>query len=49
MFGYSPQGYEALSANRQRLLDALNAVAITEVTVRYVGGGDEGDVTEVIS
>ena len=48
MFGYSPQGYEALSANRQRLLDALNAVAITEVTVRYVGGGDEGDVSEVI-
>lgn len=48
MFGYSPQGYEALSANRQRLLDALNAVAITEVTVRYFGGGDEGDVSEVI-
>ena len=31
MFGYSPQGYEALSTNRQLgcYLDALNAVAIT--------------------
>ena len=29
MFGYSPQVMQTLSTNRQRLLDALNAVAIT--------------------
>ena len=48
MFGYSPQGYEALSTNRQRLLEVLIAAQITEVIIHYVGGGDEGDITEVI-
>ena len=48
MFGCSTKGYEALSASHQRLLDAMDAVAITEETVSYISGGDEGDLSEVI-
>ena len=35
MFGYSPQGFEALSTNRQRLLEVLIAAQITEVIIHY--------------
>lgn len=48
MFGYSPQGFEALSTNRQRLLEVLIETQITEIIIHYVGGGDEGDISEVI-
>ena len=47
MFAYSPQCFEALSINRQRLLETLMAAQITEVIIHYVGGSDEGDVSEV--
>lgn len=48
MFSCRPQRLEALSINRQRLLAALITAQITEVLVRYEGGGDEGDISEVI-
>ena len=48
MFSCHPQRLEALAANRQRLLTALITAQITEVLVRYEGGGDEGDVSEMV-
>jgi len=48
MFSCHPQRLEALSINRQRLLAALITAQITEVLVRYEGGGDEGDVSELV-
>ena len=47
MMGYSPKSFEAVRANRQPLLTALTALGITELVVRYEGGGDSGDVAEV--
>ncbi|PTQ84033.1 DUF6878 family protein [Agitococcus lubricus] len=47
MMGYSPKSFEAVRANRQPLLDALAALAITQLVVRYEGGGDSGDVSEL--
>ena len=44
MMGYSPKSFEAVRANRQPLLTALAALAITQLVVRYEGGGDSGDV-----
>jgi hypothetical protein len=47
MMGYSPKSFEAVRANRQPLLTALAALGITELVVRYEGGGDSGDVCEL--
>ena len=47
MMGYSPKSFEAVRANRQPLLTALAALAITQLVVRYEGGGDSGDVSEL--
>ncbi len=47
MMGYSPKSLEAIYANRKPLLTALAALAVTEVIIRYDGGGDSGDVSEV--
>ena len=47
MMGYSPKSFEAVRANRQPLLTALAALAITQLVVRYDGGGDSGDVSEL--
>ena len=47
MFAYSPKSFEAVRANRQPLLTALAALGITELVVRYEGGGDSGDVSEL--
>ena len=47
MFAYTPASLEAIHANRESLLAALIKLNITEVTVRYEGGGDSGDVTEL--
>ena len=47
MMGYSPKSFEAVRANRQPLLTALTALGITELVVRYEGGGDSGDVCEL--
>jgi hypothetical protein len=47
MFAYTPASLEAIHANRESLLAALIKLNITEVTIRYEGGGDSGDVTEL--
>ena len=47
MMGYSPKSFEAVHANRQPLLTALAALGITQLVVRYEGGGDSGDVSEL--
>ena len=47
MMAYSPKSFEAVRANRQPLLTALAALAITQLVVRYEGGGDSGDVSEL--
>lgn len=47
MMGYSPKSLEAITNNRQPLLEALAALHVTEVVIRYDGGGDSGDVSEV--
>lgn len=47
MMGYSPKSLEAIYANRKPLLTALAALAVTEVIIRYDGGGDSGDVSEI--
>ena len=47
MMGYSPKSFEAVRANRQPLSTALAALAITQLVVRYEGGGDSGDVSEL--
>ena len=41
MMGYSPKSFEAVR-NRQPLPTALAALAITQLVVRYEGGGDSG-------
>lgn len=48
MFAYSAASLDAIHANRQPLLAALAALNITEVSIRYEGGGDSGDVMEVM-
>jgi len=48
MFSCRPQGLEALYANRQRVLGAFITLNITEAIVRYEGGGDSGDVCEMV-
>jgi hypothetical protein len=47
MFAYTPASLEAIHANRESLLAALIKLNITEVIIRYEGGGDSGDVTEL--
>ena len=47
MMGYSPKSLEAITNNRQPLLEALAALHVAEVVIRYDGGGDSGDVSEV--
>ena len=47
MMAYSPKSFEAVRANRQPLLTALSALGITELVIRYEGGGDSGDVSEL--
>jgi len=47
MMGYSPKSFEAVHANRQPHLTALAALGITQLVVRYEGGGDSGDVSEL--
>ena len=48
MFAYSAASLDAIHANRQPLLTALAALNITEVSIRYEGGGDSGDVMEIL-
>ena len=48
MFAYSSASLDAIHANRQPLLAALAALNITEVSIRYEGGGDSGDVMEIL-
>ncbi len=48
MFPYSSASLDAIHANRQPLLVALAALNITEVSIRYEGGGDSGDVMEIL-
>ena len=47
MMAYSPKSFEAVRANRQPLLTALAALGITQLVIRYEGGGDSGDVSEL--
>ena len=42
MFSYTPASLEAIHANRESLLAALIKMNITEVIIRYEGGGDSG-------
>ena len=48
MLSHNSQAMTALSTNRQRVLNALQAVEINEVIVRYRGSSDEGDITEIV-
>lgn len=47
MMAYGAKSLQAIQANRQPLLTALAALAITEVIIRYQGDGDSGDITEI--
>ena len=47
MFAFVPASLEAIHTNRDSLLAALTKLNITEVIIRYEGGGDSGDVTEL--
>lgn len=47
MFAYSPISFQAVEANREALLAVLTKLNITDVIIRYEGGGDSGDVAEV--
>jgi len=49
MPSHNSQAITALSTNKQRLLEALKAVDISEVIVRYYGSSDEGDITEIVT
>lgn len=48
MLFHNSQAMTALSTNRQRVLNALQAVEINEVIIRYRGSSDEGDITEIV-
>ena len=47
MMSYSAKSLEAIYANRKPLLTALTSLQVTEVIIRYEGGGDSGEVSEV--
>lgn len=47
MFTYTPFSQAAVDANRETLLAVLAKLNITDVTIRYDGCGDSGDVAEV--
>ena len=47
MFTYTPFSQAAVDANRETLLAVFTKLNITEVIIRYEGGGDSGDVAEV--
>jgi hypothetical protein len=47
MFAFVPVSLEAIHANRDSLLAALTKLNITDVTIRYDGGSDSGDVAEI--
>ena len=47
MMGYSAKSLEAIYANRKPLLTALTSLQVSEVIIRYEGGSDSGEVSDL--